>query len=184
MLLGVLGTQEMIILVVLGIAVWLLIKYASRGFFGGFLLTVGIGILIYGINILNQLNAINKSLQGRLANALSSEYVVQSAHARSEGTTSCIVGSIFIIVGIVLLAKRPGPVERQTTDFKPMAHPQPQFETLQTAPSTSVNEKYTQLEKLGKLRDQGILSDDEFQAENANFSFPVANKSSFYDPMQ
>ena len=164
MLLGVLGTQEtMLILVVLCVGAWLIIKYGSQGFYGGFLLTVGIAILIYGINILNQLNAINTSLQGRIANALSNEYVVQSAHARSEGTTSCILGSIFIVVGIVLLAKKSSPEQRQSP--VPALIQQPQFETVQTSQSNSSNEKYAQLEKLGRLRDQGILNDDEFQAE-------------------
>lgn len=69
--------------------------------------------------------------------------------------------------------KRKGQEQQaQATSPAPQAAPAPQAPAPQAAPAPpgsggSTEDRLEQLKKLGELRDAGVLSDDEFQAEKS-----------------
>lgn len=165
MLLGILGTNEIIILFILGIIIFFLIK-SGRKVLAIVMLFVGLAFLIHGIDTLNKLDTLNSSTPGRLANTFSNNYRMEYANAKTNGQTNVTFGIILIIGSILLFAtskstKRNDSLINTTRNNQPIA----QLQAFEPSTSLSPNERFSQLEKLGKLRDQGILSDEEFQKE-------------------
>lgn len=179
-----LGTGEIIILLLI-IAVPILIwrrnqKQKNSGvvkkIFGVLFLLIGLLMIVTGIAALTQSSTQDNSIEGSIGNTFSQEYRERNQEKRIVGFGLAGGGLFLFIIGIVMLAtktKKQQETEIELEVLKKMqlanniAQPE-QTKTRQienVSMQKSTDDKIGQIEKLGKLKEQGFLTDEEFQQQ-------------------
>ena len=176
MLLGVLGTNEIIILLVLVIVVGFLIsKFGKtmKKFFGVLFLIIGLVLVGLGIGLLVELSSRNDSFEGRVRDRFNEHYRSDNDDQQTGGITLIAGGALFFIIGIIMVASKSNSQRKKDAELEVLRSMQSypaQTEQKTEARSIknsgqSINDVYIQLEKLGKLKEQGILNEEEFQQQ-------------------
>src|SRR6266508_667155 len=106
MLLGVLGTQELMIIFALVLLVILVIRIAKKSalkkFFGILFLVVGLIMVGLGSAALTELSSRNNSFEGRIRDSFNSQYHSENEDQKTIGIVLIAGGSVFFIIGVMM----------------------------------------------------------------------------------
>lgn len=178
--LGLGGAEILIIIGVFALIIFLAIKISLNKTFGVILLLVGLCMVGFGIAALADVSTRNNSVEGMLANTFSPNYVSANHNEQIVGFILLGIGVILFIIGIIKLVSKGSTKMKEETENKESKKTQP-IETTQNSQGTkneSTNVKpiqtetnllsdelFVQIEKLGKLKEQGLITDEEFQEQ-------------------
>ena len=127
----------------------------------------------------------NRSFEGQLGNAISQNYRSNNNEQQAVGAGLAGFGIIFFVVGIVLVATKSGSQRKKEIELALLKQMQnkstpPPFNSVPpplkqvppplpdvpvTNPKNSMEEKFSNLEKLMKLKELGVLNEEEFQEQ-------------------
>jgi Short C-terminal domain len=177
MLLGVLGTNEIIIIIlIVVIIIGILISRVGinmKKFFGILFLIIGLVAVGLGIVALTNYSSKNDSFEGRLRDRFNENYHTQNEDQKTGGIVSISVGALFFIIGLIMAASKSNLQRKKEAELEEMKNmqfvrSQPEQKTEpppipKLTPTT--DDIFNQLERLAKLKEQGFLSDEEFQQQ-------------------
>lgn len=128
-----------------------------------------------GIAALTDAAAQNNSIEGEFGNEFSSHYRENNQQQQMAGVSLIGGGLIFFIIGVILVATKTKAQRKKEAELKMLKKQQTNNatqsgQTIIVPKDNSLTQKSTeeifgQLEKLGKLREQGILTEEEFQIQ-------------------
>lgn len=150
-----------------------------KKFFGILFLLIGLAMIGLGIVALTNTATRNDSFEGQVGNEFSENYRSNSNEQQMAGVGLIGGGLIFFILGIVMVATKTKGQRKKEAELEVLRKIQlanntsqsGQTNTTQTDNSStqkSTEDKFGQLEKLGKLKEQGLLTDEEFQQQKKN----------------
>ena len=125
-----------------------------RKFFGIIFLLIGLVAIGAGIGAVTEVETRSQSVEDQIDVVLSEDHAESNSN-QSEGGLIFVIGAFFfLILGIVRISTK--------------SRSQVRAEAALLNISSSTNNSpdiYDQLEKLGRLRDQGVISEQEFQTQ-------------------
>ena len=136
--------------------------------FGILLLIVGLVMIGLGIAAIVDANSWSQSIEGQLGETFSYEYRNDSAEQKMVGAGLAVGGLIVFIIGISMLVTKTKAQRKQEIELALLKKTGQISQTadIKTENTTNnIDEKLSQLEKLGKLMDQGLLTQEEFQIQ-------------------
>lgn len=135
--------------------------------FGTLFLLIGLGMIGFGITALVDANSRSNSFEGRLGNSINRVYRERNKEEQLIGAGLIGGGMIFFIVGIVMLVTKTKAQRKKEVELEVLRKVNKTMtnESQTENSSKSIDDKFAQLEKLGKLREKGILSEEEFQQQ-------------------
>jgi NADH:ubiquinone oxidoreductase subunit 6 (subunit J) len=179
-----LGTGEIIlilVIIVVPILIWRRSQKQKNGgivkkIFGFLFLLIGLLMIGTGIATVTQSATQDNTIEGRIGNTFSQEYREQNQEKRIVGFGLAGGGLLFFIIGIVMIAtktnkQRENEIELEVIKKMQLANnfTQPEQTNTKQAENAfvqkSTDDKIGQIEKLGKLKEQGLLTDEEFQQQ-------------------
>jgi len=142
--------------------------------FGILFLLIGLAMIGLGIVALTNTASRNESFEGQVEYEFSENYRSNSNEQQITGFGLVGGGLIFFIIGIVMLATKTKAQRKKETELEVLRKMQQTNNAVQSGQTTttqtdnsstqkSTDDKFEQLEKLGKLKEQGLLTDEEFQ---------------------
>jgi len=161
----------LLFLIIIGVAV-LLGRGKMRKIVGVIFLLLGLGSVGLGIAALTNASSRNNSYEGQIGNTLSQNYRSQTQQEQSAGVGFVVGGIIVFIVGIYLVVSKSKSQIKQEVELEVIKNmqktensKQPEKETPTPPNNKSPDDKFSQIERLGKLKEQGLITEEEFQAE-------------------
>lgn len=125
-----------------------------RKFFGIIFLLIGLVAIGAGIGAVTEVETRSQSVEDQIDVVLSEDHAESNSNQSEGGLIFVIGGFFFLILGIVRISTK--------------SRSQVRAEAALLNISSSTNNSpdiYDQLEKLGRLRDQGVISEQEFQTQ-------------------
>jgi hypothetical protein len=141
-----------------------------KKFFGILFLIIGVFGIGIGIVALTDLATRNRSLEGQIQNEFSESYNKESFEQQAIGLALIGSGLIFSILGVVMIASKSKKLKNKLTTIDntqaaSIAVP-PIYNNLNTSTqSTKMDDVLNQIERLGKLKEQGLITEEEFQEQ-------------------
>lgn len=137
-----------------------------KKFFGILFLLIGLAGIVLGIATLVDANSMSNSFEGQFDNTIAELFRQKKEEMQTQGVGSLGVGEIFFIIGIVMLVTKTKAQRKKETELEVLKKAQVSTTSNQTNNSSkSIEDKLAQLEKLGKLKEQGLLTEEEFQQQ-------------------
>jgi len=141
-----------------------------KKFFGILFLIIGIFGIGIGIVALTDLAAKNRSLAGQIGNEYSDSYNEQRNEQQAIGLALIGSGLIFSILGVIMLASKSKKSKTKLTAkdkiqtaYIPVP---PVYNNLNTSiQNTKMDDLLNRIERLGKLKEQGLITEEEFQEQ-------------------
>jgi len=147
--------------------------------FGIIFLVLGLILVGGGIAGLVDLNSKNQTFEGRVSDAFNSSYRERNSDQKSASTAALAGGAILFIIGIVMLASKTNSQRNKEMDLamlmqtarlnRTSAESENNKVTLQTDTKADLDEIIEKIEKLGKLKEQGLITSAEFEIQKAKF---------------
>lgn len=133
---------------------------------GIILIIIGLWMLIAGIIAVTNAITISETPGGRLIGVLNESYQNKIQLQQVIGIAFSVVGLVFTIIGIIMVSKPSTKTQMQAIRHQSPSGP-PVFNPNKNNPEPPVinNDKYQIIEKLAKLKDQGVLTEEEFLEE-------------------
>jgi hypothetical protein len=151
-------------------------KTVMKKFFGILFLLIGLAMTGIGIAALTNTSTRNDSFEGQVRNEFSANYRSNNNEQQMAGLGLIGGGLIFFIIGVVMVATKTKAQRKKEAELDVLRKmqlannvaPSGQTNKTQTAtssPQKSTEDKFGQLERLAKLKEQGHLTDEEFQQQ-------------------
>lgn len=136
-----------------------------KKFFGILFLIIGICAIGMGISALTDLAAKNKSLEMQIQNEFDDNYMERNNEQKAIGLVLVGVGTIFIILGVVMIASKSKTKHAASQQIQPADLPIPLISnnSNHSLQNSKIDDMLSQIERLGKLKDQGLITEEEFQ---------------------
>ncbi|TDE05816.1 SHOCT domain-containing protein [Flavobacterium sandaracinum] len=141
-----------------------------KKFFGILFLLIGVFGIGIGIVALTDLATRNRSFEGQIQNEFSETYNEKDNEQQAIGLVLIGCGLLFSILGAVMIASKSKKSKNKlttvdNTQAANIAVP-PIYNNLNTSKqSTKMDEVLNQIERLGKLKQQGLITEEEFQEQ-------------------
>jgi hypothetical protein len=141
-----------------------------KKFFGILFLIIGIFGIGIGIVALTDLATRNRSLEGQIQNEFSETYNEKNNEQQAIGLVLIGCGLIFSILGAVMIASKSKKSKNKVTavdntQAANIALP-PIYNNLNTSMHNSkMDDVLNRIERLGKLKQQGLITEEEFQEQ-------------------
>jgi hypothetical protein len=155
--LGNVGLTELIILVVFVLLVFMLPfrlynrkrdKPIVKYIFGILYLLIALALIGLGIAALNDAATKDKALEEQISNELRGSYYPNNNGEKMLGVTLITIGLFFLISGIILIVTKSKAQRIKDAEIKP-----------------TVEDKLAQIEKLGEMKEKGLITEEEFQQQ-------------------
>jgi hypothetical protein len=124
-----------------------------RKFFAIVFILIGTFGIIIGIGVLTELSSRDRGFRSEFNENFDEAAFEANQNQRSIGSLSIVAGSVFLILGIVLLVK--------TRKIKGGEKISPQSEIFFIQNENII----IQIEKLGNLKEKGLLTNEEFEIQ-------------------
>lgn len=166
-----LGTSETLLLLLLIIVTLFLGRGRLKKAIGVLFILIGFLASGMGIALMANVATNTSSYEGQLRGEFSNSYRRELNEKKTVGTIAIAGGLVFFIVGIVMVVSKSkeqikNEVELEVIkDIQKNKSNQPITDDPIKTETKSTDDKFAQLEKLGKLKEQGLLTDEEFQQE-------------------
>jgi len=135
-------------------------------FFGILFLLIGLAMIGFGVAALVDANSRSNSFEGQIGNTFSYNYSKNIEEEQMIGAGCLGGGVIFFIIGIVMLVTKTKAQRKNEIELEVFKKVQSSNTSNQPNNSLkSMDDKFAQLEKLGKLKEQGLLTEEEFQQQ-------------------
>jgi hypothetical protein len=163
---GNFGLTELIILLVFVFLVFMLPfrlynrkrdKPIVKNIFAVLYLIIGLALIGFGVATINYFANQYNSFEGQISNELSNNYRSNSHNGgKMMGFTLVVIGLFFLISGIILIAAKSSSKQK--------------IQISNTPPSinnskSDVEDKLAQIEKLGVMKEKGLITEEEFQQQ-------------------
>ena len=138
-----------------------------KKFFGILFLLIGLAMIGLGVAALVDANSRSNSFEGQIGNTFSEHYRQNNEEQQMAGAGLLGGGVIFFIIGIVMLVTKTKAQRKKETELEVLKKVQVSNNTSSPTDNStkSMDDKFAQLEKLGKLKEQGLLTEEEFQQQ-------------------
>lgn len=143
-----------------------------KKFFGVIFMLFGLAMTLGGVALLVNTNSIDNSFEGRIGSIFSDDYRSEIESRRVASFALMIIGTVFFIVGTVMLASKSGEQRRREAEliaFRRMEQLKSTKPILNNAgniiandPDKSNEEIVKQLERISKLFEEGKINENEF----------------------
>lgn len=132
-------------------------------------LVLGLTMIGLGIASLVELDSRDKSIEGKFSTTFSEDYHQDNDELGMLGLGLNGGGILFFVLGIVLLATKSRREIENEVELKLLKQNQgintPSIPIEENLSNLTFNQKLNQLERLGKLKEQGLISEEEFQVQ-------------------
>lgn len=144
-----------------------------KKFFGILFLIIGVFGIGIGIVALTDLATRNRSLEGQIQNEFSETYNEKNNEQQAIGLVLIGCGLIFSILGAIMIASKSKKSKKSKNKITAIDNTQaaniaipPIYNNLNTSTqSTKMDDVLNRIERLGKLKEQGLITDEEFQEQ-------------------
>src|SRR6185295_3677416 len=141
-----------------------------KKFFGILFLLIGLVMIGGGIAALTDANSKHNSVEGQFGEAFSNSYRERTNQQQIAGASASGVGFILFIIGIVMIAsksKKQKMKEMELATLKKVKSDNSlmHWEEKKVDASISHDDMISKIEKLGKLKEQGLINEEEFQIQ-------------------
>jgi hypothetical protein len=137
--------------------------------FGVIFLLLGLAMIGLGIAALTNLSTRNSSYEGEVRNQFSDSYRSASNGQAVAGLGLVGGGVVFFILGIVMVVSKSKSQRIKDAELKFLktmhANDLPPQLTTKENKNSFNDAVFAQLEKLGKLKEKGLITDEEFQEQ-------------------
>ena len=144
--------------------------------FGIIFLVLGLILVGGGVAGLVDLNSKSETFDGRFRDAFNPSYRERNSDQKSASTAAIASGAILFIIGIIMLATNTNIQHKKEVDLATLMHnarlnraslESANNEASQTNNKADLHEIIQKIEKLGKLKEQGLLTSEEFEFQKA-----------------
>lgn len=133
---------------------------------GVLFIVTGALIMIGGIVLLQNASFTDNSSIGEFAKELDSDYGVGNGMSRASCFAISGIGLILLIVGIVMASSKSSIQRNKEAELLVLKNSNSAPSVAEKKSENNIDDRiFSQLEKLAKLKDQGIITDDEFQQQ-------------------
>lgn len=129
------------------------------------LLLIGLGLIVWGILGLNELQRQRSLIPERPGYGIPEKDRENLAKDRTIATGLIVLGGLVFLWGLIPYLKPKQAVQVAPTAAP--ATPAPSVDAVATAAGNTSTDSLAQLERLAKLKEQGILTEEEFQKEKS-----------------
>lgn len=138
-----------------------------KKFFGFFFLIIGIIGIGIGIVALTDLATRNRSLEGQFQNEFSENYSKKNNEQQAIGYALIGSGLIFSLLGIIMIASKSKKSIGKNAELDYMQAvtfpiPSSQHNLNISTQNTKIDTALDQIERLGKLKQDGFITEEEF----------------------
>ena len=147
-----------------------------KKFFGIIFILIGIVLIAGGVFALTDLHFKEKSLEGQVTSEFNDDYNKQNNEEGIAGVIFISMGIIFNISGIILVLSKSRKQKKEKIDLEVLKKMEIENKIndelqkeMHIVPISFNNELLNQLERLGKLKEQGLLTEIEFQEQKTKF---------------
>ena len=136
-----------------------------KKFFGIIFLLIGLAMIGLGVAALVDANSRGNSFEGQIGNTFSEHYRQNNEEQQMAGAGLLGGGVIFFIIGIIMIVTKTKAQRKKETELEVLKKVQVSNNTSSQPDNStkSMDDKVAQLEKLGKFKEQGLLTEEEFQ---------------------
>lgn len=131
-----------------------------KKFLGVLFLVIGLFAIVSGIVAISSIETENRSLEGQVQSEFVEQYKTNQSQNQAAGGALAFSGLLFYITGIVLLVtktKKQRVMEAELLILK--------NQNITTFVSETKEDNISKIEKLGVLKEKGLLSNEEFEKE-------------------
>ena len=130
------------------------------------LLLIGLGLIVWGILGLNELQRQRGLIPERPGYGIPEKDRENLAKDRTIATGLIVAGGLVFLWGLIPYLK-PKQAAQAAATATPAAAPAPSVDAVAAAAGNTSADSLAQLERLAKLKEQGILTEEEFQKEKS-----------------
>ena len=130
------------------------------------LLLIGLGLIIWGILGFNELKRQRSLIPERPGYGIPEKDRENLAKDRTIATVLIVAGGLLFLWGLIPYIK-PKQAAQAAATATAAATPAPPVDAVAAAAGNTSADSLTQLERLAKLKEQGILTEEEFQKEKS-----------------
>lgn len=127
----------------------------------GVLLFLGLAGIVFGIVRINELQGLKNSTAGTYTYAIDKKFREDYENEKLLAIGFVVVGGVLFIWGVTS-SKR-----KQSVRIATKVSPTSPASTIVVSSPTKSPDTITQLERLAKLKEQGVLTEEEFQKEKS-----------------
>ena len=171
-LLSIFQIEHLLLFLIIIVVAVLLGRGKMKKILGIIFLLIGLGCVGLGVAALTSASSRNNSYEGQIGNTLSQNYRTETQAEQSAGVGFAVGGIIVFLFGIYMVVSKSKSQVKQEVELEVIKNMQKAGDSKQaennhqTQPGKmSPEDKFSQIERLGKLKEQGLLTDEEFQLE-------------------
>jgi hypothetical protein len=141
-----------------------------KKFFGILFLIIGVFGIGIGIVALTDLGRRNSSFEGQIGNEFSESYNNESIEQQAIGLALIGGGLIFSILGVIMIASKSKKSKTKLSakdNIKTANIPVPPVyhKVNSSSQNSKMDDVLNRIERLGKLKEQGLITEEEFQEQ-------------------
>lgn len=141
-----------------------------KKFFGIFFLIIGVFGIGIGIVALTDLGRRNSSFEGQIGNEFSESYNNESSEQQAIGLALIGSGLIFSILGVIMIASKSKKSKTKLSvkdNIQTASVPVPTVyhNVNSSSQNSKMDDVLNRIERLGKLKEQGLITEEEFQEQ-------------------
>jgi hypothetical protein len=139
--------------------------------FGIIFLLIGISLIGIGVETLTKSSTRDKSFEGRFRNEISENYRSDNNERQIAGISLIGGGFLFFIIGIVMLVTKTKIQRKKEVELEVLKKLELSLNSIQLGQTNNSMtqklpvENFEKIERLGKLKEQGLLTEEEFQQQ-------------------
>jgi hypothetical protein len=163
------GSEWLLIFIVIAIVVLLAwqTKTSFKKIFGVIFLLVGLILFGAGISIITNVTTRNNSYEGKIGNTINPNYREENNKQQGVGYIMLAGGAILFFLGLGMALAKTNK-QKQTEIELEVLKKINKNNSKQKEDSSNIgvnNEAISQIEKLGKLKEQGLITEEEFKKQ-------------------
>jgi hypothetical protein len=140
-----------------------------KKFFGILLLLIGLLMMGGGIAALTDANSKHGSLEGQFGETFSNRYRERANEEQMAGASGLGIGLVLFIIGIIMTASKSKKQKMTALELAAIKKIQnnnaPMHWEEKHVTATVNDDMIGKIEKLGKLKEQGLITEEEFQTQ-------------------